>query len=142
VGANSYSYNSGAGHSITRRWGFKQYDNPGTFTPELTVFNAITNRTCDATVSVGGVGVAATSEAAVGVFPNPLHRGEGLEIRTEKPIRKVRLMDMMGVEVFAMNSKGSDLSTTMEGVNLAAGVYVVEVVCEGGNVARKRVVVE
>jgi predicted membrane protein len=142
VGANSYSYNSGAGHTITRRWGFKQYDNPGTFAPELTIFNSNSNTSCNATVTVGGVAVEEPVQGQISISPNPLQQGDRLEIKASKPIRNVAVRNMLGVEILSMSGSSSRMSVDLGGMQLASGVYFVEVVVDGNAVVRRKILVE
>ncbi len=142
VGANSYSYNSGAGHTITRRWGFKQYDNSGTYAPELTIFNSNSNTTCDASVTVGGVAVEEPIQGQISISPNPLQRGDLLEIKASKPIRNVIVHNMMGVEVYQMSTKSSSVTVDLNGLHLASGIYFVEVLVDGNATMRRKVLVE
>ncbi len=142
VGANSYSYNSRAGHTITRRWGYKQYDNVGTFTPELTVFNSITNHLCNETVTVGGVGVAEAAAAYISISPNPLQQGDRLEIKATKAIRNVSVCNMMGVAIYQTSAKSSSVSVDLSDLQLASGIYFVEVLMDGNAAVRRKILVE
>ncbi|HRF80017.1 MAG TPA: T9SS type A sorting domain-containing protein [Flavobacteriales bacterium] len=54
IGASTYAHACGDGHTVTRRWGWKRYANAGLYQPQLTVFSATTNSTCDATLNFVG----------------------------------------------------------------------------------------
>jgi hypothetical protein len=143
VGANSYSYDSDAGHTITRRWGFKQYDNAGSYTPELTIFNSMTNTTCDANVTVsGGTGIGEETQVQAHIYPNPVNRAGQLEIQAPKPILSVELTDLMGTKLLISNGKGNRMTLDLGDLQLAAGVYFVEVRMTGAESLRRKIVVE
>jgi hypothetical protein len=69
-GANSYSYACGDGHTINRRWAFKQYTNPGNYNPVLTIFNSSNNSACDENITVL-TGIEQISNLEGEVYPNP-----------------------------------------------------------------------
>ncbi len=57
IGASSYSHTCGDGHTITRRWAWKQYASPGSYSPQLTIFNASTNSQCSGQLNFVGTAV-------------------------------------------------------------------------------------
>ncbi len=57
IGASSYSHQCGDGHTINRRWAWKNYANAGSYSPELTAFSAISNSTCNGSLSYVNTGL-------------------------------------------------------------------------------------
>jgi PKD repeat protein len=100
IGANSYSYNCGDGHTITRRWAWKQYNNAGNYSPQLTVFNSSNNTTCNSTVNVDvGIEELAAMNAII-LSPNPATNEFMIKSRvlgTER-IENVEIYDFIGTK--------------------------------------------
>jgi hypothetical protein len=140
IGANSYNHACGDGHSITRRWGWKQYDTPGTYSPELTIYSSTGNSTCTGSVSVTGVDVDDPLSADVELYPNPVS-GNGFWVEAQLPLSSVSVSDMLGREILMMPVSGMTAKLDMEGLGLIPGIYLVKIgMAANGSVTRKIVV--
>jgi len=130
VGANSYSYNCGDGHTIIRRWAWKQYDNAGSYSPQLTVFNSSNNSTCNATINVG-VGIEelnATNNIAI--FPNPVHSQLIID-DVGFTISKIEIYNLIGEKIFNQQPEANGSKLYIDVSSLSPGIYCVKVKREG-----------
>lgn len=138
-GGHSYSYSGGDGHIINRRWAFKQYDNFGSYSPTLSLLNSITNTNCKQTVSVGGVGVEEAAPLQVTVYPNPIQGGQKLNVQAESRIDEIRLLDLLGRELFKAPVRQRAVEIELAELNLAPGTLVLEILLSNGQQVERRV---
>ena len=120
IGASSYSHDCGDGHSITRRWAWKQYATPGTYQPELTVLSAAASSTCDGTLNFVGTMLPGTEE--LGFLAS--WTGTGVRVTSDGPIGVAEILDASGRLVASGRSSDQHLSLQ---VVLAPGIYLVQV---------------
>lgn len=127
VGANSYAYDSGAGHFVFRRWGWKQYDSNGSYQVELRVSHPGLNHFCHASVTVGPVATRmAAEEEAVKLYPNPVRSGEVLHLDLGAGSHTLRLVDMLGRDRW--QSDGLSGVADVQTAGLSSGMYLLEIV--------------
>lgn len=118
VGASSYSHACGDGHTITRRWAWKSYANSGAYTPQLTVFSAVSNSTCNGSVDFIGTNVASHEGIDVQVAFQP----DRITIASSETIGTIELFDARGSLVASGIS--NDLRMTIP-MDLRDGIYTV-----------------
>lgn len=122
IGANSYSYTCGDGHSITRRWAWKRYKDGGTYRPELNVSNSKLNSSCDADVDLP-TSIKELKEHLVLLKQNPVKNY--LEIESgNKEIDEIEIFDIIGNKVITEKYE-TDLKTIKINCSqLPAGLYL------------------
>ncbi|MGV3632104.1 MAG: T9SS type A sorting domain-containing protein [Bacteroidota bacterium] len=130
IGASLASYACGDGHTITRRWAWKQYGNPGSYQPVLTIFNSNQNSTCSGQVQVSGTSSLHELEnnGAFSIIPNPVSAGSGWKIESVEKISEIRVYNSLGALVYSKT--GSDSNSLMiEGseAGLSPGIYVANI---------------
>ncbi|MCB9163914.1 MAG: hypothetical protein H6592_05690 [Flavobacteriales bacterium] len=124
IGASSYSHACGDGHTITRRWAWKRYANPGTYQPQLTVFSSTANSACDGTLNFSGTGLNEATSAELRIS----WTGNSIRLVAEEPIGVVRVMDARGSVVVAGRSRDTFMELPAD---LAPGVYLVHTTDHG-----------
>lgn len=136
IGANNYSYDSDAGHTISRRWGWKQYSNGGDYYPSLTISNSNSNSQCNNSVSFT-TDIKELLRDRISVYPSPtsntLHLdGHGLSITT------IEIVDATGKVVTSNNS--FSYTTAINVSSLNNGVYFLYATTNDGSKAVTRFV--
>ena len=139
IGADSYSYNSGDGHTITRRWGFKQYANAGNYNPVLTIFNSVSNSTCSQSISVNTSKIAEV-EPALRLFPNPAN-GKELFLQSDNIITGAEVTDVTGRMLVNYQFAGERF-VHISDLNLHRGAYFVKVLLEDNRQTVRKLIVE
>ena len=124
IGASSYSHACGDGHTITRRWAWKRYANPGTYQPQLTVFSSTANSTCDGTLNFSGTGLNEVTSAELRIS----WTGNSIRLVAEEAIGAVRVMDARGSVVVTGRSRNTFMELPAD---LAPGVYLVHTADHG-----------
>ena len=105
IGASSYSHTCGDGHTITRRWAWKQYASPGSYSPQLTAFNSVSNTQCNGQLTF--VGTAVDEQDT----PNDLRiavQSRSVQVVCEDVLGMVTIVDAKGGMVYT----GSHSATT------------------------------
>ena len=129
IGANSFTHTAGDGHTIFRRWGWKQYDTPGTYTPSLVVANSIGNTTCNLNVTVNNPNsVEEHGPFSFNIYPNPITAGSDLTVETAKPLKQVRVLNALGAEMKFQSTGGSTSQHRIQCSGWPLGLYFVEVI--------------
>lgn len=131
IGASSYTHGCGDGHTITRRWAWKQYAAPGSYTPQFTAFSSTSNTQCNGHLSFIGTAVRENEDPTLRISWTGTH------------IRVVAEERIGGVEVF--NGSGRLVVTGHSGdhrteipADLPSGMYIVRA---GDRPARRLAVV-
>lgn len=132
IGASSYSHACGDGHTITRRWAWKDYANGGSYQPELTVFSATANSTC--TGSVNFVGTAIEDPAGNG--PSAVYDGEAIRLQGDGPLGHVEVIDGKGGVVL---SRSTNEPSVRIPASLEQGIYIITITDPRGYRAVKRI---
>jgi hypothetical protein len=136
VGASSYTINTDAGHSIDRRWGWKTYEQSGSYSPYLTIYNSSSNSTCNTSVDVTGIGNE-LSESWVKVYPTLLSVGNAeVKVKSETVIVSVRISNTLGQEIQKRAVSGLEFSVPLK--TTAAGVYLMELLTNDNKRVVKR----
>lgn len=97
IGASSYTHQCGDGHQITRRWAWKQYANPGSYTPQLTAFNSTTNSQCNGVLSF--IGTAVEDAVQVGELRIKVQDG-AVELMNAETLGLITIVDAKGSLVY------------------------------------------
>lgn len=118
IGASSYSHACGDGHTVTRRWAWKRYADPGMYQPGLTVFSSVANSTCTASLNFVGTGVDEADGAASRIF----WAGDRIHITGEAPIGRIEVLDAAGRLVASAYTNDPVVDVP---VALLPGIYVV-----------------
>jgi hypothetical protein len=136
IGASSYSHQCGDGHTINRRWAWKNYANAGSYSPELTAFSAISNSTCNGSLSYVNTGL---EEFGYGGSFTATYHQESIRVSGDGPLGLVEVLDARGRQV--ASARTADQIVEFPGA-FASGLYMVR--CQGSNgIARtRRLVVE
>lgn len=117
IGASSYVHACGDGHLITRRWAWKQYAEPGSYAPQLTVYNEVGSSACNGQLNF--VNTAVIDPVVPNVSHIVAHEG-AVQITTDAPLGQISIMDAQGRLVYA----GTHATTTAHiSINSAAGVH-------------------
>ena len=138
IGANSYSYACGDGHTITRRWAWKQYNIPGTYNPVLTIFNSAQNATCSSQVQVVVTqSISDPNAFTFSISPNPSNGAFLLQIENDK-------LNNANILVYTVSGKLiyseilSDRSNNLINLSsLSSGIYFMKIVSEKGEYTNK-----
>jgi hypothetical protein len=150
------SVNLNRGHNVTGGLGAKTYlwrpnhglrdstnASPGWVKPDTSVnyYVTVTDETgCSATglyyfIRVNQIGLKEPLASQIKVFPNPVREKLQVEIPVDLELNTLRLLDLTGRLVRALNSSGESHSLS----DLPSGVYFVEAVFSNGEVFRQRV---
>jgi hypothetical protein len=135
IGASSYTHLCGDGHQITRRWAWKAYANPGSYSPELSVFNSISNSGCTGEVHFSGNSVAELDDAnALDVIV----RDGSVFVSGPVALGELSLFDAQGRCVHTAST--AQVSTVLP-LPLVDGVYLLRVQGRNGSMDARRIVV-
>jgi hypothetical protein len=135
IGASSYSHQCGDGHLITRRWAWKAYANPGSYSPELSAFSSTSNSTCNGNLAFAGVGVeelSATDALVVSAYHGLL------TVSSDGPLGQVTVYDAQGRAIAGTRTANTQVTIPLA---VATGYYRVSVIGASGGVRTKGVVV-
>ncbi|MBL0043561.1 MAG: hypothetical protein IPP33_03800 [Flavobacteriales bacterium] len=135
IGASTYSHQCADGHTITRRWAWKAYVNPGSYSPELTVFSSVSNSTCNGSLFFVGVGLEELN--AVDVLVVTSQNGE-LVITSNRPLGQVTVYDSWGRTIAASRTTKLQLNIPLQA---APGCYFVSATDAFGGLRNKAVLV-
>ena len=111
------------------------YDNPGLYTVTLVIESS---KSClDTIVKTDFINVYSTSikdfeELGISIYPNPFT--SKILIKSEKPIKNVRLINFEGKEI--LNIEAKETQTELSTENLPKGIYLLEIEMEAGEVFR------
>ncbi len=143
IGANSYSYSCGDGHTVTSRWAWKQYASGGSYGPSLAIFNSSSNSSCSASLNFAVTNVPGISAADFSVFPNPAYCHDALRLSLSEKAQAVRITELNGKIVYEnqFSPVSGNVSLELDGVTLSAGVYFVEIYFENGAKSVKKFLV-
>ncbi|MGI8892374.1 MAG: T9SS type A sorting domain-containing protein [Bacteroidia bacterium] len=125
IGANSYSYSCGDGHTINRRWAFKQYNNPGNYNVTLSIFNSQFNNTCNKSIVVyDPLDIAEINNVNVKIYPNPVERNKILFVNAAVPLTQIKLMSLSGTVTvdWLINNNSNEIILP----DVTAGIYFLE----------------
>jgi len=141
IGANSYTYAAGDGHNIYRRWGFKQYQNPGGYSASLTIQNSLSNTNCNKNLSVSTTKLDAQNEIDIQVFPNPVVQQQQFYIESSQVIEQVQIVDVLGASraTIPLNQKFAEINLAT--LNLNPGTYFVEIILENKQQILKKILI-
>jgi len=117
IGASTYNHQCGDGHQITRRWAWKAYANPGSYSPEFNAFSSVSNTQCSGQLNFTGTGIndMVTDEGLTLVV-----RGSTLSLTSALPLGSIKIFDPKGGLVY----QGTHNSTTAAlPVPFAGGLY-------------------
>jgi hypothetical protein len=140
IGAGSYTHSCGDGHSITRRWGWKQYDAPGSYSPELTIYSSIGNSTCTGSVSVTGVGVEDALDQTLKVYPNPVSANAQIFVEAQQMISGISILDVMGRELHQQQTSGMKERVDLDLMHLSTGIYFAIIHFKDNRTVMRRIV--
>lgn len=119
IGASTYSHVCGDGHTITRRWAWKQYANPGSYSPQFTAFSSTTNSQCSGTVNFTGTSV---EEAMQGDELRFKVSHGAMELWSNGVLGNVTIVDAKGSMVYQGTHSSS---TAIIALPASEGVYAV-----------------
>ncbi|MBL7938756.1 MAG: hypothetical protein JNL43_05300 [Flavobacteriales bacterium] len=136
IGASSYSHSCGDGHTITRRWAWKQYANGGTYTPTLTAFSATTNNTCSGSVSYVNTGL---EDPTSGTSFTVSYQDDLIRVTGDAPLGLIEVLDASGRSV--VSARTTDRTLELPGA-FATGLYLVRCYGSGEAAPTRRLVVE
>lgn len=139
VGAATYNINAGDGHAITRRWAWKVYSQPDTYSPSLTIYNSVNNSGCSTDVEVTALGQL-PAPFAVRVYPTLLSAGQnGIKVEADEIINKAEVTDLQGRILYTrvVNSGNFEISLHLA----SAGLYHLQLTNAAGNYMVKKLVV-
>jgi hypothetical protein len=139
IGANSYSYNCGDGHTVTRRWAWKQYNNSGTYNPTLTIFNSSQNSTCNAVINVN-TGITEETTPNFQIFPNPFSSSTTLQINKTFNDATLKVYNSYGLLVKQI-SKFTEQKITLHRDNLPCGLYFIRMTQDNKLITTKKLVI-
>lgn len=135
IGASSYSHQCGDGHLITRRWAWKAYTNPGTYSPELSVFNSISNSGCTGEVHFSGNSVAELDDTGA---LDVIVRHGSVFVSGPVALGELSLFDAQGRCVHTANT--AQASTVLP-LPVVDGVYLLRVQGRNRSMDARRIVV-
>jgi hypothetical protein len=128
IGASTYTHQCGDGHQITRRWAWKAYADPGSYTLQFNAFSSVSNTQCNGEVSFGGTTVDGPDQADP--FTVAI-QGTDLRLSSDKALGHISILDTKGAIVhhgmYASN-------TTTIALDVMDGVYVVRRIPDGSSV--------
>ena len=143
IGANSYSYNCGDGHTITSRWAWKQYNNTGTHNPALTIFNSNQNGTCTKQVQVVGVEEFAGLNPKVSIFPNPTNSNSNMTVTSEEKISEIKIYNALGILMYYENNVNEQNKLIpLNETKFSKGIYFAEVITNSSNRSTKKFIIQ
>ncbi|MCE3295699.1 MAG: hypothetical protein K0R65_1413 [Crocinitomicaceae bacterium] len=145
IGATTASYAAGDGHTITRRKAWKQYGNPGSYQPVLTVFNSSQNSTCNGQLDVSGTGGLNElgTNGGFTVIPNPVSANSQLKIGSLENMSEIAVYNTLGMLVYSETGLNTT-STTIDcrEAQLNPRVYVVKIRTSTSQFVNLKAVVE
>lgn len=136
-GANSYAYNAGDGHVISRRQGWKYYTSPGNYSFSLNVSNSNLNSSCSESINI--VSGLSDNESAkyINIYPNPFCQSLKIENNSTKEIR-LEVHDLQGAVLY--NNKISTDVNFIDMSNLSDGFYMVNIYVSDILVSTKKMI--
>ncbi|MCB0769966.1 MAG: hypothetical protein KDC00_06125 [Flavobacteriales bacterium] len=118
IGASTYSHQCGDGHEITRRWAWKSYADPGSYTVQFNAFSSVSNTQCNGEVSFGGTTVDGTDRSDPFTF---VVQGSDIRLSSDRMLGELWVLDAKG----AIIHRGIHASNTATiALDLMDGVYV------------------
>lgn len=117
IGASTYAHSCGDGHTITRRWAWKQYANPGSYSPQFTAFSSVSNTQCSGQLTFVGT---AMNEA---IEPNDLRitvQNGSVQVVGDEALGNITIVDAKGSIVYTGSHAANTAVITLPD---AAGVY-------------------
>jgi predicted membrane protein len=130
IGANSYSYACGDGHTINRRWAYKQYNNPGNYNVTLSIFNSQLNNTCNKSIVVHDpLDIKELSNISVKIYPNPVERNKKLFVDAAVPLTQIKLKNISGTVAadYLINNYSNEIILP----DVSTGIYFLEFTFKG-----------
>ncbi|MBL7950145.1 MAG: hypothetical protein JNM62_00380 [Flavobacteriales bacterium] len=117
IGASSYSHNCGDGHTITRRWAWKQYMDPGSYLPQLSALSYTNGTQCTDQLNFVGTAVEgrATSDA-----PSIIVHNGSIRVIGDVVLGMITIVDAKGSVVYTGSHAANTATITLP---VAAGVY-------------------
>jgi hypothetical protein len=100
----------------------------------------------DGKSSTSSIETVNATQAGISVYPSPSHTGDALNVSINELTGKLKLslLDMLGRGVYDKSFTLNDGMKTIvtESLNLGKGVYIVEVLTDGGNKYTERIIIE
>jgi hypothetical protein len=141
IGANSYAYTAGDGHTIYRKWGFKQYQNPGGYNASLTIQNSFSNTNCNKNISVSTVQLEEQNRVDVQVFPNPVMQQQQLYMESGQLIEQVQIVDILGANKATIFIDQKFAEINLATLNLNSGTYFIKITLENKQQILKKILI-
>ena len=126
IGASSFVYNCGDGHQISRKQGWKKYNDNNTYNLDLNVSNGVTNSTCNSTIN-NQVGIKEYDNINFQLFPNPT--SHQITISSDKNSGKIHLVSIhnsLGQNIIERKLTEQNLSIDLS--DLDQGIYFVTII--------------
>jgi hypothetical protein len=133
---------NGSGNSKTLH-DYNYTDYPGAYS---ILYYRIEQIDTDGKSSTSSIETVNATQAGISVYPSPSHTGDALNVSINELTGKLKLslLDMLGRGVYDKSFTLNDGMKTIvtESLNLGKGVYIVEVLTDGGNKYTERIIIE
>lgn len=136
TGAQDYSYDTDAGHTISRRWGWKQYADGGDYYPTLTISNSNSNSQCNNSVSFA-TGINELLRDRISVYPSPTNNTLNIDAHGLN-ITAIEIIEATGK--VALSNSHFTYNTATDVSSLNTGIYYLYATTGNGSKAIARFV--
>ncbi len=133
IGVGTFTYSCGDGHQISRKQGWKKYNNSNSYNATLNVSNGINNSSCNTTINIT-TGIEEYNSLNFQIFPNPATDRVFIDCADSKEL-KMQVYNTVGEYVLQ-----SDLTNGKNIIDISAltpGIYGIRLTGTEGTYQQK-----